>query len=393
MAYITPTALSTGCLVTAASWNQNVVSNIVQLATSPLSFDFTNDRLGIGTNSPSVAFHIKGSGQATACPVFSSASDNDTMLLQGNVGGANSGGLLLFASVDTPFGGIKGLLTNGAGSSVGDLSVVLRSASNSACMTNVLRLTSGGQALLNTSANTGNSAGLTVQQGAVNDEVLTFKSTSVTHGMTAITETDTFGYMARITSGSGGMSLRGLNGASAVSALLLRGVTGGDDTTKSGITHGAVEILAQTKAGTGIAAVGASGAMLTLVNSTATEFIFRADGNLFCHLNACSNSFDEHDDVAMVRALEMHQGRPGLIDDAFNEWLKYSKHDLERNGIAAFNDHPGGDGRVYVSYTALSRLHSGAIWQMHKTQRQLEGRLARLERLLPPPAAPTLEAT
>ena len=78
MAYVAPTTLSTGCLVSAASWNQNVVNNILQIVASPLAFDFVNDRVGVNIAAPAVPLDVNaGSNQfAMGFQVSNSSSQN-----------------------------------------------------------------------------------------------------------------------------------------------------------------------------------------------------------------------------------------------------------------------------------------------------------------------------
>ena len=49
---------------------------------------------------------------------------------------------------------------------------------------------------------------------------------------------------------------------------------------------------------------------------------------------------------------------------------------LEREGIATFNDGPGEDGSIFINYSALARLHSGAIWQMYTRIQKMVAQLA-----------------
>ena len=116
------------------------------------------------------------------------------------------------------------------------------------------------------------------------------------------------------------------------------------------------------------------------------RFIVDAEGDI--HADSGSGTantgtgyltYDAWDDAELIRTLEIERRGPGLIETESDEFLGYGRADLERAGIARFNDHEGGDGSVFVNYSALTRLLCGAVWQSTTRIRHLETRLNALQ--------------
>src|SRR5690606_3690871 len=85
-------------------------------------------------------------------------------------------------------------------------------------------------------ANTGMTRGVTINQGAADDEILALKSSDVDHGMTTLAESDTYAMFKKPSGVGGGLLLYGLSDldtSTAAGALVLAGVLGiAADTTK-----------------------------------------------------------------------------------------------------------------------------------------------------------------
>jgi len=221
-----------------------------------------------------------------------------------------------------------------------------------------------GLAYINETANTFMTQGITLNQGANDNEIIALKSSDVAHGITDWTETDTYATMAKINANSGGLHLIGYKDADDAAyqvALALTGRLGlAADTTKSTAALGVVQIAAQVKSGTGVTAVGADGNLVVIANSTTARFIFDAEGS--AHAEVEWTTFDEYDDVALLSDLEtamLAQHDP--VKAQFTDFLQYNRADLERAGIVHFDDTPG---HAMVNFTRLSMLLVGAIGQL-----------------------------
>lgn len=129
------------------------------------------------------------------------------------------------------------------------------------------------------SGNTSNShvtLGLTINQEANDDNIFELKSSDIVHGITDLTETDTFFYIRKSVATTGGATMFGL-GENNIGFLNF-GVAVNDTTTKSTAAAGYIEFRAAKKSGTGITDAGADANLLVIRNNSTTRFIFDAEG-------------------------------------------------------------------------------------------------------------------
>lgn len=252
----------------------------------------------------------------------------------------------------------------------------------------VMRVTASGILCIGGSANNSNTfmtQGVTIM-GACNNEYITLKGTTLKHGMTTLTETDTAGKIYAGGPNQGGLGLSGYTASTTgSSAAVSIGAFSGSaaDTTKNNAANGIVYITAGVQSGNFFTLAASIGNILTIANAGCARFIFQGGGDLYADSSLSASAFDSHDDVQMVRALEVERSPGTVIRDQFDSWLKYNRKDLEAANIATFNDPAeGGDGSVFVNVMGLQRLHSGAIWQLHKKNVALQDRLEMLERRL-----------
>ena len=235
--------------------------------------------------------------------------------------------------------------------------------------------TIAGKAYIGDTANGKATLGLTINQGAADDEALALKSSDVAHGMTDITETDTYGNFTKSQDTSGGMTITGFKDGDGVAghALGLNGRLGmAADTAKTTSAYGVVVITARIKSGTGVADVGANGNLVTICNSSTTRFIFDAEGS--AHADVEWTTFDDYDDVALLTDLEsamLAQRDP--VKAQFVDFLQYNHDALEAAGIVHFDrENPG---HAMVNTTKLSMALVGAIRQTNARMDALEARM------------------
>ena len=366
MAWVTPVDFTTGCLITAASWNQNVHANTKYLKGQAGTVTI-EDRLD--NQSQTLLIGVLRSSCATAGDFLSRLD-----LESGSAGAP--------ANAFSRYGGIYTQTTTNGSPVIWGLTTAsgigIGFAINGACK---VLIDTGGAVLIGDNTNANVTIGLTINQGVAGDEIFSLKSACVTHGFTNETETDTYAFMKK-PGASGGVILEGLTSEKV--GIFIRGGGVTDVTSRSTVSEAYTEIVAYKKSGNSAGTPGANANLLAIVSGGDVEFLFDADGDFHANAAVTASSYDRFDDVAAVRALELHRSPAVIARDAFDEWVNYSRRDLEAMKIATFNDQPGGDGSVFINYTALARLHSGAIWQMHK-------RLAELEALVKP-KGPTLLA-
>jgi hypothetical protein len=221
---------------------------------------------------------------------------------------------------------------------------------------------------INETANASMSYGVTVNQGTSADEVLAFKNSNVAHGATTIVETDTFGDMVQVESGSGGLRIRGLKDAdgSNYNAMVLYGYLAENvDTTKSQSGHGIVSVYGYQTSGTGLADTVDDGNVFTVhtqrSSSTVTLFIVDEDGDLHAD-GSFDNVYDQEDDALAIMDLAQGLGRN------WNETLAYNFDRLRALGVIS----GGTPDRPFVSWKNLNALYMGAIAQLYARVNALE---------------------
>ena len=122
------------------------------------------------------------------------------------------------------------------------------------------------------------SMGLTINQGANDNEILAFKSSDVAHGVTTIAEDDTYGTFGKANATLGGTRLWGLSESEI--GVQIFGTGASDDTGKTTSGNGYIELTALKKSGTTIGAVGTDANMVVIRdNDATTRFIFDAEGS------------------------------------------------------------------------------------------------------------------
>ena len=204
--------------------------------------------------------------------------------------------------------------------------------------------------------------GLTVNQGAADNEILALKSSDVAHGVTTQTETDTFAYFGKYVGGNGGLLIRTYS--MDTTGTRLESVATADETTKSALALANIMLDASKKSGTTVAAHGANANLLAISNVASVKFIFDAEGDLHCDASVNASAFDNFDDAELLRALTVSVPMGGVIPNARDKFLRYNKKHLQSARLATYNDGPGGDGSVFVNVTKLQWLCVGAIEQM-----------------------------
>lgn len=229
---------------------------------------------------------------------------------------------------------------------------------------------------VNNSTNANMTNGITINQGAADDEILSLKSSDVAHGITIFTETNTYGLAKKVGATTGGLAFYGWS--SGTGGLQLYGSHTTDNTTKSTAGSGAIDLLAALKSGTSITNCGADANLVTIRNNTTTRFIFDAEGS--AHADVEWITFDHHDDVVLLNGLDAEmQYRKGVVQRDFGEWVSQSRDVLQREGIFNFYD----DGpRAMMNMTRMHMLEVGAIRQLARQGADVELRLAALERRL-----------
>jgi hypothetical protein len=114
--------------------------------------------VGVGTVTPVAQLGVYGTGQTTAA-MSTSAGLGGTLYVRDSAAGAGNGGAVMFGAAQGAFAAVKGLLTNGASNTVGDLAFSTRNAAADAALTERMRIGSTGAIGFNSTVTVGGTSG------------------------------------------------------------------------------------------------------------------------------------------------------------------------------------------------------------------------------------------
>jgi len=161
--------------------------------------------------------------------------------------------------------------------------------------------TAGVKVLVNETANADMSTGITINQGASDDQALAFKSSDVAHGMTDELETDTYGVLQKQSGAYGGLATFGITEASIAQELI--GYYTTDDTNKDATAKAPVVVTVRKKDSASVGAPGADANLFAVrLGANATRFLVDEDGDIY--YDGSASSYHEHDDLALIRELQ-----------------------------------------------------------------------------------------
>ena len=224
--------------------------------------------------------------------------------------------------------------------------------------------------------------GLTINQGAADDEALAVKSSDVAHGMTDFVETDTYFEVKKVEATNGGALLRGFSEGSY--GMLLIGEYTTDTATRS--TSGIAPILfdVNLKSGTSHVSPAADKNIAAFQAGGATRFILDSDGDSFQDVGTAWTNFDAHDDALVLESLAMEVSQD---DDPWKARIRENfasaldvlmpREAMQAMKLVTFND----DGHHFVNMSKLTMLHTGAIRQLAREVRRMPQMVARLAAL------------
>ena len=352
--------------------------------------DSVAEAVGIGTATPSVLLDV------TFTPAGSGI--NTPLYLQPNANFAvDEATIILFSgknNTDKKAG--FGYITQEATYFRGDLVFLLEGTADHSIVTladEKMRITYGGdvgigttspdsQLVVNTnvfigppaaSGNTSNSNmtyGLTINQEDADNELVSFMSSDVAHGVTSIAETDVFGHIRKLSPSSGGLWFRGLSEATTGFEALSIGAS--DITTKSTSSSGYIHLVAYKKSGTSVTDTGANANCVVMKNATTTLWILDSEGDIFYGGTDDGTITDEYDDIELLtgfRAVMSPSDSPA--HQRFKGFLKETENILVQQGVLTAPLNDGG----LVSDTGIKGLLIDAIYQLNEKIAGLERQL------------------
>ena len=251
--------------------------------------------------------------------------------------------------------------------------------------TNGLSLT--GPHFIGDTANASNTGGLTINQAALDNEILSFKSSDVAHGLTDEAETDTYAAFQKVDAVAGGIHIRGFKeGNYGTNAVKIDGFADGAGLSATQTTSGSGGITLQYNGhneSNAIENLNANGVVFAIRGNTIggairTLFIVDEDGDVLVDGSTSLTAFDAWDDAALLRSLELW--REGETEGKLSDQMLKSRYDAnkytkEQLGLAkviqVVEDEdwkPTGPdaNQSLVNTGAIGRITTGAIWQNHE---------------------------
>ena len=218
--------------------------------------------------------------------------------------------------------------------------------------------------LINDSANTVNTSGLTVQQAGADDEILSLKSSDVNHTLSADTEVDTYCYIKKTNASLGGAIISGLSNSAI--AMTVRGSAASEDFTRTSTSN--AHTVIESYKGTGGALVDPSNNanVMAFKSGANTVVIFDEDGDIHVDGSGTLTTFDDYDDVALLTAVKTVMCSD--MKQTLGDWLQRERDVLVQHGIIS----EGG----FLSYKGVCGLMIDAFRQVDSRLRALEGEVA-----------------
>jgi hypothetical protein len=228
-------------------------------------------------------------------------------------------------------------------------------------------LSGAAELFVNDTANANVTTGITINQGAADDEILTLKSSDVAQGQTTYAEADTFGTFSKVSATAGGLEIMGLRDADGdphgalnlVARISETGATTTDD----------AAALAVMGFQSWVREAGGDGTTHNRVQDTENAFAWYSGGNTVMvlkgggvlHLtNTTLVALDDED-----RAMQQQSSDGlGMAMTKWDEEMSASVDDLRRVGaLSSYNPKTGqSDFRNVQRYQDVL---GGAIWQTH----------------------------
>ena len=236
----------------------------------------------------------------------------------------------------------------------------------------------GGKVFINDTLNANMTVGLTINQGAADDEILALKSSDVAHGMTDYAETDTYGHFKKDDGATGGLRIAGFSDTGE--ALILEAYNNSEDTTKSTVATAGIIIKSYLKSGTGATFMSANTNLVAVSSGVGTvRFILDADGDSHQDVGTAWTNYSNHDDLSLLTQLSAQVSRKDdPIRKQFGKFLYQNKKRLEDLKLVTFNR----DGHHFVNMSKLSMLLVGGLIQAGGRIQKLEMQVEKLTLLL-----------
>lgn len=201
--------------------------------------------------------------------------------------------------------------------------------------------------------------GIALCQGGYDDNILSFQSTDVAHGITTKADTTVYAQFRKYVTSYGGLKLTGLcDGGST--GLHLNGNSVSADTSTSTISGAAVEIDGWLKSGTTSTALGSTANILAVKTDATTRLIVKGDGDL--RYDGTASAYDDYQDGLLAHDLAQ------ALSQQWHNIICYNRDALVDAGVLFPDDEAG---TLFVSQKRLNMLTLGALGQAHLDRQRL----------------------
>jgi hypothetical protein len=321
--------------------------------------------VGLGTTAPNVAatqnagagvLTLKGQTLFGAVEMATAQADAN-----GNFVGIVQFSDVNSTSTDKRRAAIAGLLQGTTANKRGGKISFYTVPDNSDTIAERVTIDNAGAVFIGDNANANNLSGLTVNQGAADDEIIALKSSDVAHGMTSVAETDTFGRLAKVAGADGGLLVDGLSEGSYGLYLIGRCTT--DTATRSTAGLAPVMLVSQLKSGTTAGNPAADKNVVAMAAGSNTRWILDSDGDTWQGGSATLAEIAAPSTPASGYGVHYVStaGKPRFINDSGTDY------DLTGTGgwvVGLDSDTVAGAAATSVQFTGLT-LAIGEMWILH----------------------------
>ena len=325
--------------------------------------------VGIGTDTPTVQLEVLNATTSSASQggfLRISADDGAAMGSGNRLGVIEFAGAADASSTMTGGASIQAVTDAGWSASENGTNLLFYTTDADASSGSRMIITATGNVFIGDDANAKTTLGLTINQGAADDEILALKSSDVAHGITDEAETDTYGSLQKGGAGDGGVLLSGFTEGVIGTAIWAKNTT--EQTGKNTSSYGGVLIASSLKTGTAVGNHGSDANLMVIRQGGSTvRFIFDAEGSF--HADVESTTYDSYNDAALVRAFDLSHGKD-VIASKFDEFINYNHETLAKLKLVGREE--DGTPNKFINVTKMQQLHNGAIWQQYTEMQKMK---------------------
>ena len=222
-------------------------------------------------------------------------------------------------------------------------------------------------AFIGDTTNSKQGVGMTLNQGANDDEVLALKSSDVSQSVTNVAEDDTYFHIKKNSADRGGALLVGFAEDDLTEAAIkIRGYGEGSSGTRSTSGTAVIAIDARKNADADGQGIDSNANLCIFQAAGTTVWIVDKEGDTHADGTHNDTVYDDYDDVALLSASRhvTHQNK-NFAKRVYGDFIQEHAQVLHDNGVITMND----DGHHFVSTKGMNGLIIDAIRQTRNIQK------------------------